>query len=203
MNGPHIYNFGPESDVVFRRTQYGSDADLTVNLASGNGVTPFGKVQAGTPVGKMTAGTKTGYYRPCGRPRVSGDQSSVNEILCQANEHKTLFVGDVVSIVRPSTGATIVSARTVSDINRTTHKVTVSGAAVTVKDGDYFVVDNCPTPKGVMAKSVTTTDFDRAEGTLVERDSGALLARAADAYSARLTAWNALVAAELPTILTD
>jgi hypothetical protein len=205
--GPFVINHGIESDVVWRLNDHGElAAARPIMVASGNGTTPFGKIAGGTIMGKMSSGTKSGMYRPCFKGLVNGNQAAVNEVLLVAGQAANAYVGDVVKVVRPSTGAVVASTRTLSVVNKTTHKVTLSGAAITFEDGDLVMLENgAGTAKAATDRAIVTTYQNKVTGLIAEQDQGPckLWPVAMVKASSLLTGWNAYVAADLPGFIVD
>jgi len=64
---PGFYRSGYSTDTFYRANRiFGTEANLGVTLAPGNGVTGFGQLDAGTPLAKLEDGAYAGMYRPAG-----------------------------------------------------------------------------------------------------------------------------------------
>jgi hypothetical protein len=202
--GPFVHSMGPESLVVWRRTDWGQEvAGRPIVVAKDNGTTAFGRIVGGTVLGKITA---SGKYRPCFKGTVNGNQPGVNEILLVAGQAANAYVGDAVKVIRPSTGATVYSGKALTVVNKTTHKVTIGGAAIDVLDGDLVMLeDGAQTAKRILDNTITTTYLNRATGELASEDVSPVKAwPVADVKSTSyLVGWNAYVAADLPNIIVE
>lgn len=75
------------------------EAKISQTLASGNGTTGFGTVEAGTVLGKITS---SGKLRPCPKALVSSGASSSTGVTVGAAASKPFFVGDSLTITRPT-----------------------------------------------------------------------------------------------------
>jgi hypothetical protein len=202
--GPFVRNLGAEEMNVWRMTDWGELAAVRpVTVVKDNGTTPFGVIDGGTVMGKITA---SGKYRPCFKGVVNGAQTSVNEVQLATGQAKNAYVGDEVSIMRPSTGATIESGRTITAVDKAAHKVTLSGGAVSVLNGDLIQLeDGAQVARAILDRKLSTTYFNRVTGGLVAEDVGPvkLWPTAVAKSASHLYGWNAHVAADLPGVYVE
>ena len=109
--------------------------------------------------------------------------NGVEGIKCGGTAHGT-GAGTTVVVAVSATAlrvpyAAIASSRTVSSIDRSTKKITISGAAITFKTGDRIIVVGAHVPAGVldgteyvrMANGLRTVDVKRVVDMAVEGDA--------------------------------
>jgi hypothetical protein len=107
---------------------------------------------AGTYMGEILAGTvlaldSNGDLRPSAIAQADGAVTAANDIVLV--DDLTLFVGDIVDVLAAD-GTSIATARTITAIDRSTKTITIDGAAVTMADGDYVLVDGEWIPVGIL-----------------------------------------------------
>lgn len=133
---------------------------LAAQITAGAG-TYFGEILAGT----ILALDSNGDLRPSAIAQADGAVVTDNDIVLR--DDLTLFVGDVVNILQAD-GTSIATGRTIDAIDRGTKTITISGAAISMADGDYVLVPNQWVPVGILHDQPETRRL--VNGSIVARN---------------------------------